>query len=532
MSESENKITLQEICYYIFFSALFFSKGIGLYDGQMAFKIFLVISIAFFAAKMLLTEYDLYEAGIIGLLGICSFLSYWHTGEKGILLVFMMVSGLKNISLKQLWKVALMVWCLSYLPAVVLTTLKIVDSPFKVHIRPMVGFAIRWGMGSSHPNVGHVGYLVLAVLVVYVLGEKISWKWCLLLFAGNCYVFLYTISQTGFLMTSFYLAAVIYLMCRKNPSRLEYGIVQCVLPLCVLISIVLPVVLEGKAFDILNKLTNTRMVQSRRYLMEEEITWFGRALGLNNAGYTLDNSFMFAFMTYGIVTFLILMLAYYFIIRKYIREERKRELAVIVTMLVAGISEPFLFNTSFKNLSLLFLGELIFEGNRERKGILSKKICLGGGWNREFVCGKARKGAIGRIEDEICLFAGRLKKGLFAGALAGGLLWSVSYAVMVKPPEEILVPYEICDYVDKPELLYLTPEDLDDKAVLGYVNEDTPMLAFGGTLVQIEYVREIVCRFVYGACIGMGIILTVGYIRRKGSEDRCEDFDDKQVSAS
>jgi len=137
MSESENKITLQEICYYIFFSALFFSKGIGLYDGQTAFKFFLVIGAVFFAAKMLLTEYNLYEAGFIGLLGVCAFLSYWHTREKGILLVFMMVAGLKNIPVKRLWKVALAVWCLSYLPAVVLTTLKIVDSPFKVHIRPV-----------------------------------------------------------------------------------------------------------------------------------------------------------------------------------------------------------------------------------------------------------------------------------------------------------------------------------------------------------------------------------------------------------
>jgi len=49
----------------------------------------------------------------------------------------MMVAGLKNIPVKRLWKVALAVWCLSYLPAVVLTTLKIVDSPFKVHIRPV-----------------------------------------------------------------------------------------------------------------------------------------------------------------------------------------------------------------------------------------------------------------------------------------------------------------------------------------------------------------------------------------------------------
>ncbi len=530
MSESENKITLQEICYYIFFSALFFSKGIGLYDGQTAFKFFLVIGAVFFAAKMLLTEYNLYEAGVIGLLGICAFLSYWHTREKGILLVFMMVAGLKNIPVKRLWKVALAVWCLSYLPAVVLTTLKIVDSPFKVHIRPVVGFAVRWGLGSSHPNVGHVGYLVLAILAVYVLGEKISWKWCLLLFAGNCYVFLYTISQTGFLMTSFYLAAVIYLIYRKNPSRLEYGMVQCVLPLCVLISIVLPVALEGRAFDILNKLTNTRMVQSRRYLMEEEITWFGRALGLNNEGYTLDNSFMFAFMTYGIVTFLILMLAYYFIIRKYSREKRKKELAVIVTMLVAGISEPFLFNTSFKNLSLFFFGELIFENSREWKGISGKKICMASGWNREFACGKA--GAAARIGYGIRLSAGKLKKGMAVGALAGGLLWSVSYAAMAEPPEEIFVPYEICDYVDEPELQYLAPEDLDGKTVLGYVDEDTPMLAFGGMLVQIEYVREIVCRFVYGACIGMGIMTAAGYIRRKGSEDYCEDFDDKQVSVS
>lgn len=66
-------------------------------------------------------------------------------------------------------------------------------------------------------------------------------------------------------------------------------------------------------------------------------------------------------MTYGAVVFVLLMIAYFFTIRNLIKENRRKELAITLGFLIAGISEPFLFNTSFKNVSLIFVGSYLLN---------------------------------------------------------------------------------------------------------------------------------------------------------------------------
>lgn len=501
---SKITVTTQEVCYYLFFSLIFFAKGIGLYDGQTVFKFFLLLSMVFLGIKLLLTEYTMQELIIMALLCIAALLSYYNTREKGILFVLMIVIGLKNVPLKRIFGVALFVWSISFIPTVWLTTLGWIASPFRVHVRPLVGFIIRWGLGSAHPNVGHIAYLIFTVLAVYVLGEKISWKWCLLLFSGNCFVFLFTVSQTGFLMTSFYLAAVIYLIYRKKPSKLEYALVECVLPACILASLVLPVILKGKAFDLLNKLMNTRMMQSKRYLTEEKITLFGSRLSLTNAINTMDNSYLFAFMTYGVITFGIIAAAYFLLIHKCVKEQKKRELAMIVTLLITGLSEPFLFNTSFKNISLLFLGGLLFQGKAPQGGVWGRTICFLKNGNRtmQIPVGKGK-------ENWRKLRACAIEKGalLAAGAVIGAVLWAGIFSLTADIPDKIIVPRQLCDSVEQ-ESIYMTAEDeTRDALVLGYQDEETPMVVFDGTLSHFEYVRGLVCRAAYGAGVGFIVVL-------------------------
>ena len=47
----KHMVKRSEICFYIFFVSLLFAKGIGLYDGQTAFKVFLVIALMGWAGK-------------------------------------------------------------------------------------------------------------------------------------------------------------------------------------------------------------------------------------------------------------------------------------------------------------------------------------------------------------------------------------------------------------------------------------------------------------------------------------------------
>ena len=55
------QVKLSELCFYLFFVALLFAKGIGLYDGQTSFKVFLLIALIGWIGKMLLTQYDYRE---------------------------------------------------------------------------------------------------------------------------------------------------------------------------------------------------------------------------------------------------------------------------------------------------------------------------------------------------------------------------------------------------------------------------------------------------------------------------------------
>lgn len=58
MSEFLKKypVKLSELCFYIFFVSLLFAKGIGLYDGQAMFKVFLVIALCGWVMKQFFTD--------------------------------------------------------------------------------------------------------------------------------------------------------------------------------------------------------------------------------------------------------------------------------------------------------------------------------------------------------------------------------------------------------------------------------------------------------------------------------------------
>lgn len=492
-------ITLQEICYYLFFSLLLWAKGFGLYDGQNIFKIFLILAAFCWFMKMCFTGYTAKELIIIVFMAILAAIIYWNTKEKGILFIFFIISGIKNIPVKRVFGVGLLSFLISFIPITILTTLGIVEGPFRVHVRPAVGFVIRWSLGQAHPNVGHISYFIFAVLIVYMLGEKINWKHILLLFAGNCFAFLYTVSQTGLLITTFYLLLIVYLDCRKSITKIEYAFVQCVLPMCILASLLAPLLLKGRAFEIVNKMMNTRLNLSRQFLTREKITLFGSKMQIADSITTMDNSYVFAFMTYGIVAFLFIMCGYFFVIKKYIKEKKNRELAIIISILLAGITEPFLFNTSFKNLSLLFLGKALFpmDGNGSI-GIFHR-------WDMKW-----------QIENKCVILWSRYKdivqqhkKTIILSGLAIGICFAALYGITADVPRQIIVPRRVCDSTETASVYLERETALQDTKVLGYVDEKTEMIPFEGNLVIIEYVRGIVCRAVYGAALGMLIVFGI-----------------------
>ncbi|MDO4304457.1 MAG: hypothetical protein Q4D94_11120 [Bacillota bacterium] len=499
----KHTLKLSELCFYLFFVSLLFAKGIGLYDGQTGFKIFLIIALFGWAGKMLLTRYYIWEIPLYAALIVLGGAVYLTAREKGALIVILLFCGLKNMELKKVFQVGLATWVLSFGILFLLTSLHIVDSAFKVHDRLGMGRIIRWSLGYAHPNVLHISYLVLVCFLVYVLKERIRFSHLLLLELGNLYVFMYSLSTTGFLVTTICLVLVCYWKIRKRFCRVEQVLIQLCLPVCLFLSFGAPLLLKGRAFDIVNKLLNTRLSLSKWFLQNQSVKLFGvDTASIVTAVRTMDNSYVFALITYGAVFFLFVICVYFRGIYLRTKEQDGIALCVILSCLIAGLTEPFLFNTSFKNLSLLLVSSELFH---MEKAAGRQITLLNMDRNIEIPLPD-----ISCICSGVRLNPGRYRMGIAAVAAVGALIAGTVVFQNAALPERYFLPRKAFEYTDDlVESYYFTSSDDiqgEGDRILGYESEQTEMVAFSGNIARVERFRNTVAA---GAVSGL-LILGVG----------------------
>lgn len=368
MNHVKWNIHIGEILYWMFFGLILFAKGIGLYDGQPAFKIVLLASAISLLIKLIIEKYPVAEWIKIFSVFTLTFSTYLISGEKGLFLYGLMMIGMKYVNVKKLFAIGTVLWTIAFLGVTITALFHMEDTVYKVHAKLGMGHIFRWSLGYPHPNVLQVSYLVLAIFIIYLIGDEFKIKHALWLFAGNCLVFLYSVSYTGFAVFMCLLVGRIYLMYRKKLNIVEKFLLQLIFPICVLLSLVAPITIKGKFFNILNQLLSTRMELAWRYLKPKYMSLWGVKLSeITTETITMDNAYLSAFITYGAIPFGVLCLATMYMIFRYLKENKYLEVLIILTIAVGGLTEPFLYNTSFKNLSFIFMGSLLFCNKKNCK---------------------------------------------------------------------------------------------------------------------------------------------------------------------
>ncbi len=506
-------IKVSEICYFLCIASLLFSKGIGLYDGQFFFKLFLVVGGIFWVAKMLLTTYTLSEMVINISLLLLAGIVYLVSGEKGIFLYIMLIVGSKNIPMDKIFKVICGVWSVSFGGLFFLTAMHVVDSPFKVHEK--IGtLIIRWGLGCAHPNVLHISYLLLCMLIGYICFQYKNRKAVVFLFVGNLYVFLYSFSSTGFIAVTFFLLLYAYWMYRKKLSNIEKGLVYFSASICVLFSMLAPILFTGRLFEIINNMLNTRLRLSKHFLTNYPFSLFGtRLTEIVTSQVTMDCSYVYAYVVYGCIMFVVLIGGYFLIIRKYCKEQKGRELCIILASLVAGVTEPFLFNTSLKNISILFFRDLIYREKEvkqtEKVFLLLSKV------DKEVTCDTS-------VFQKVIAMAKTVfvsnKKRILTSTLAMIVISSIVCLFLIKYPDKIMVPRAQSDLDETwyTELNVTDEQISEEDLVYGQVGEDGLWLALSGRAVQLEIVRDIItCSLLIGL-LTMGVCILYFCVSQNG----------------
>ena len=372
MNKTENNtIQLSELIYLAYFTVMFGARAIGLYEGMLPYNMMLVAGMLLFLLKIAMTRHTFGEYLLIGVLLFISLIVYYNTGEKGLLLYFTMMLGMKGVSVRRVLKMGTIILSISFVTLVLLSVTGIKEDIIYIHDRAGFGKIIRHSLGYPYPNTLFTTYIVLMVLIVYMMGvqnKKDLLLTSLFLLIGALYIYLYSCSNTGIIVAVFYLIINLYLQFRPHLSIVEKAGIMLVYPLCDLIAILGPLVTTGKMFQVFDKILHNRWAYSLYYLTNEPITMFGtRFKEPPNTNYMIDSSFLYSFLQIGVVPFIILTIFYMVMIYNYVKNERKVELAIIISFCLLGMSDPFLFNLSYKNLLFLFIGEVFYDKLQSKK---------------------------------------------------------------------------------------------------------------------------------------------------------------------
>lgn len=515
-------ISLGEILYYLFWCAMLAAKGLGLYEGMTAYNLILVASLSCILLKLLLEMHTWKEILLEGGLLFIGGLIYLCSADKAPLIGIMAVIGLKDVPVKRVFYLGLAVWSACFAWRAVSEVTGITTGLALVHEKLGLGPVLRWSFGLTHPNVLQISYAVLAAFILYTTKRRGKSLLALvgILFLGNCYVFLYSISYTGVILVSLFLLIYCYLMMRREFTRMEKTLMQCVLPFCMVISIVAPYMIDTSGMirmigQLLNKAVNNRFLASSVYL-SYGIAPFGKNLVSENISFALDSSYISLLVNDGWVIFVLTAVGYFCTIRDCVRENRRKELAIMLSFLIAGISEPFLFNTSFKNLSLIFVGEYLFRILGERGQI---KFGLGIA-SKKWIVPVTGMGTRSKPEWEKEKLK-RIKRFITGISVITGMTIGILYWLFAVEPDAVYIAVGNTDCGQREEL-YLDMEDLPEDfsgMILEYPGPDQPMYQFTGNIITLEHLRGSVSWGLIGAT-GCGVLGSGGVCVMQGKGRR------------
>lgn len=523
-------ITIQEACFYGFFILLSLAKGLGFYEGQKLFYLLVLPALVLGFMKILLTSYTKRQAVLQVLLLALVAVVYYESRQLAIFFVAFTVLGMKDISVKKVLHIALWVWtvCVVSLSAVSFFFLE--HTVYRVHAKMGLGHVFRWSLGFTHPNILHITYMMLCALLILTLEERYGFKAYFLLMFGNLLVFFYSVSYTGFGIVTVLLTGGLYVKLRPRFCFAEKFLANLVLPACLLLSFVLPLFLYdyysliyifgkpwiGIGTHWLNDRLNTRIWLAEQFLKSGNASLFGTDVSrIVKSSMNMDCSYLWCYINYGLIFTVVIMLGYFALLFYDTHKQRTRELMVLICFLAAGWTEQLLFNSSFKNVTLLFLGEVLFL---QKEGVMEYSLLflVPERWRRITVpLAKLPDQAFLRVRAVCRAHRGRVWCMAAAGMLMGVLLCILLY----RAPEGYVVQRFYTDGLEETSV-YLESEDdpvYEGYRVMNYVDVETPMQIVAGNAVKLETARYYVGSALLGGIFGavVAILWVLGDWRKK-----------------
>ncbi len=358
---------ISELLFYIFFSLMFGMRMWGIYEGEILYIPFLVMGMLFWGISIITSEHTLFEYLIIIVLMTLSGIIYYNSGEKGLILYFALMLGMKGVNVKRLFLAGLTAGLSGIAVRSFLASFGLLEDVTYLQTRRFVGEIFRRSLGASHPNTLSSSFTILAIMVLFLIGhnnKRRIWSTSSLVFIIACYVYLYSGSRTGLFILVGYMGLNLIYAHRQKTGKLERLVLLFVFPAIWLFSIVGPMFATDGLLKFVEKIDTflrSRWYVAIYYLENNNLSLFGQRL--NNPAtmhYGIDMSQLYLLLQLGTVAFIVVTALWIMTFCYEIKNDKCKELVITFSMLIMGITDPFLYNLGFKNLAFVFMGEALF----------------------------------------------------------------------------------------------------------------------------------------------------------------------------
>lgn len=379
MSKNErinySKLHISEIFYYLMLLCLMGAKAIGLTEGQWPFNVALIVGTIFFLCKLAITRYTKAEWAINCLLLLLGVVSFFRNAHTELLFSTFIIIGMKDIQLKRVIGVVVSIWGSFFCVTVVRSLLGIYPGVISTQKKVGMDFGIvRYSLGFTHPNVLHITFFVITLMILFLSPnnkKRIISASAVILFI-NMYIFTYSMSYTGFLVVIIGVVLNLYFAFRKRITLFEKLVVLLLTAICFMIPIFGKYILPERVFDSINILINDRLKLASNTFSVFAPSLFGNADDIAKYGLNLDSSFAYILFYHGIIIFVLFFTGYMVTLIRSMKRGRGDDVALMMGIAISGVTEQYLGNLSFKNVSLFFIGDCIY--NRQGINDASKEL--------------------------------------------------------------------------------------------------------------------------------------------------------------
>ena len=305
------------------------------------------VAFVLFCVKILMTRYDLKQAGVAALAGMLGVISYCTCKDEYVIRAVVFVAAAVGVDAKRNLKIIL--WGASIGSAIIILLSlfgicgKVVD--VRHYGRGMV--EARYCLGFNHANNVHDMLWYIISLYLLLRRDKTKWYEYLIMLAVNIGLYVLTVSRTGFITT---MIVVLGALAVRYISFVRNGLITYIVCLGALAASVALTIYgsmynigERKFVAIVDRILTGRleMLTEHANFKEWELFPASRTAEL------VDNGF--SFMTYGYGTAIGLLLVIEILIKIILLIHRRDSLAAVVftgAILVTFMEATFVINVS------------------------------------------------------------------------------------------------------------------------------------------------------------------------------------------